>query len=102
MSGVIRSSCYVPTERAPRYLGQLCKHFAHKVPSTHSDDRTEGHVQFPFGECRLTADADGLHIRIESRSAENMARARYVVTDHVKRFAFREKPEIEWSEATVS
>ena len=41
----------VPSKKAGRYLAQLCKHFAHKVPVDW--DETQAEVDFGFGNCRM-------------------------------------------------
>lgn len=41
------------TASAAKYLQQLCKHFAHKVPAEW--DTETGEVSFPFGHCRMEA-----------------------------------------------
>ena len=43
----VRSEAHVATPRSARYLGQLCKHFAHRVPATYGDGK--GRVEFPAG-----------------------------------------------------
>ena len=40
----MRSSATVPTSHARRYMVQLCKHFAHRVPATF--DERDGRIQF--------------------------------------------------------
>lgn len=43
------------TEAAARYLGQLCKHFAHKLTVDYDPETKpgEGLIHFPWGACRL-------------------------------------------------
>ena len=41
----------ISTEHAGKYLAQLCKHFAHKVPATWADDL--GDVDFGPGTCHM-------------------------------------------------
>ncbi|RLQ86845.1 DUF2218 domain-containing protein [Notoacmeibacter ruber] len=87
----------VSTPKASRYMQQLCKHFAHKVPVTF--DTETASVNFPFGDCRMWADETSL--RIECSSADNPAlqRTRAVVQEHFERFAWREEPAFNWSPA---
>ncbi len=103
---MIRSTTRFDSERAERYLVQLCKHFAHKVPASYesagdgpAQDRMEGKVDFPWGVCRMSATGDGLAIICEAADAESLKRVEYVVADHVERFAWREKPRIDWQPA---
>lgn len=86
------------TERGPRYLGQLCKHFAHKVPSTFAEDRTRGHVEFPFGTCDAEADDRGLLLRVQAETREDLERTQQVVARHLAQFAYREEPTVVWVE----
>ncbi|WP_417773654.1 DUF2218 domain-containing protein [Stappia sp.] len=88
------SQARVETQHASRYLQQLCKHFAHKVSVTF--DASEGSVDFPFGDCRLKAGDDVLHIECVSDTQDTLRRTQFVVHDHLERFAWREKPEIVW------
>ncbi|MEQ9122914.1 MAG: DUF2218 domain-containing protein [Alphaproteobacteria bacterium] len=76
------------TERASRYLQQLCKHFAHKVPATHSE--TEGRAELPGGVLTLTATPAALRMEVKGEGARELAKARYILEDHLLRFAFRE------------
>lgn len=81
---------------ASRYLQQLCKHFAHKVPVTF--DEREASVEFPFGACRMWANDTDLRIECEADTDETLKRTHFVVHDHLERFAWREKPDIVWQE----
>ena len=102
---MIRSTTRFDSARAERYLVQLCKHFAHKVPATYeaagdgTGSRAEGKVDFPWGVCRLSATGAGLAITCEAPDRESLKRVEYVVADHVERFAWREKPRIDWQSA---
>jgi uncharacterized protein len=88
------SEARVALESPARYLGQLCKHFAHKLPVTLEE--SQGSIAFPMGTCRLEA-ADGLLLlRAEAEDAEALERLQDVVARHLLRFAFRAPPAIEW------
>jgi hypothetical protein len=89
------SEARIDTSRASRYLGQLCKHFAHKIPVTHTAE--EGRIEFPFGVCLLDAQPELLILRAEASDAQALAQVEDVVARHLERFAFRDKPEIRWS-----
>lgn len=77
-----------PTAHASKYLQQLCKHFAHKAEVRY--DETIGHAALPPGPATLTADAEGLTIRIESEDAKSMIHARFIIDSHLVTFAHRE------------
>jgi hypothetical protein len=88
------SQATVETSNASKYLQQLCKHFAHKVAVEFGP--TKARVDFPFGDCRMRADERELTIECDAQSPEELARAQFVIDDHLTRFAWREKPEIIW------
>lgn len=90
------STATVSTKHASRYLQQLCKHFGHKVPVEFSP--TQGHVALPFGECLMTADAESLTLTATSKITDLPQMERFI-GDHLARFAFRERPTIEWQRA---
>ena len=87
----------VETEHASKYIAQLCKHFRHKVPAEY--DEISGEVDFQPGRCELKAEAGALFMRCETDDEENVGRLKFILEDHLKRFAWREKPEITWKGA---
>ncbi len=92
---MLASEARVATAMPRRYLGQLCKHFGHKVPVA-GDERT-GRIEFPFAVCDLAApDEEALVMRISAEDEERLAQAEGVVARHLERFAFREALEIVW------
>jgi len=93
---MLQSTGRIETEHGAKYLTQLCKHFAHKIEVSHGDGHGECH--FPFGHAVMNADATTLTIEVEAPDADQLARTKAVIDDHLVRFAFRE-PErsIEWS-----
>lgn len=76
------------TSNASKYLQQLCKHFAHKIEVEF--DETSGRAALPAGPATLTATDDALRVEISAETGEGLERARHVIDDHLKRFAFRE------------
>jgi hypothetical protein len=89
-----RSIAEVPTPNAGRYLQQLCKHFQHKRPV--SFDPRSGRIEFPIGDCRLTASEGMLNISLSAPDEAQMTQLQEVIASHLVRFAFREPPKIEW------
>ena len=81
------------TANASKYLQQLSKHFAHKVPVTFTHSTSE--VTLPFGTCEMAATDASLKITVlgESGDLENLEQ---FVSDHLARFAFRENPILNW------
>lgn len=85
---------------ASRYLGQLCRHFEHKLPASYDEGVREGRIDFPFGVCTLMAnDAHSLVMHVAAGTAEDLERLENVVARHLERFAFRETFTIEWQKA---
>ncbi len=82
-----------------RYLGQLCKHFGHKMPATYAEDYGSGRIEFPdLGVCTLeAADAGGLLVMQAAAGTEDeLARLEAVVARHLERFAFRDPLTVTW------
>ncbi|MBY6003102.1 DUF2218 domain-containing protein [Salipiger bermudensis] len=76
------------TPNASKYLQQLCKHFAHKVAVIF--DESEGRAALPPGPALLSASAEALLVEISAQSEADLAEARFIIDDHLKRFAHRE------------
>ena len=89
----------IRTELGSRYLGQLCAHFSHNRELAVSLQETSGMIRFPAGDCVLNATADTLHLELECRDQASLERLQEVIDSHLKRFAFREPPAIEWRPA---
>ena len=84
----------VNTANAGRYLVQLCKHFAHKIPVDY--DASRGRADFAWGTCHMEAGDGVLSLRCEANDGEALERVKFVVNDHLTRFAWRESPTIKW------
>lgn len=102
------STAIVPTDKASRYLQQLCKHWAHNLAVTF--DETHGEVIFPRnargadwpGDARFTMDAgDGaLTCRIAASAPGQLDGLKGAVERHLDRFAFREGELVfDWQDA---
>jgi hypothetical protein len=78
-----------------RYLSQLCKHFEHKLPVTLAE--TAGRIEFPAGVCTLVAETEALAMRVTTSDEAALPGLEDVVARHLKRFAFRDAPEILWA-----
>ena len=93
---MLTSTSRFETAHASRYLQALCKHFAHKVPVAF--DTATGQASLPPGPARFRADESGLDIEVTGADGDALARAKFIVEDHLLRFAFREKPgALTWS-----
>jgi hypothetical protein len=91
---MVQSQALVETQNASRYLVQLCKHFAHKIPVDY--DPRKGRAEFPFGLCLMEARDDRLVLQCEGADEAALGRVQDVVQKHLEGFAFRENPKIEW------
>lgn len=91
---MMHSEALVSTPLARRYLGQLCKHFEHRLEVTYT--ATDGMIRFPAGVCRVEARNDQLALRADAEDAERLAQVQEVTERHLLRFAFRDAPAIEW------
>lgn len=89
------STAVLATPNASRYLQQLCKHFAHKIPA--SFDTEKGKIEFPFGTCHLSAAGETLTLTAEAADPETRDRLEGVIASHLQRFAFREDLAIDWT-----
>ncbi|PZP21176.1 MULTISPECIES: DUF2218 domain-containing protein [Pseudomonas] len=86
----------VPTAQASRNMTRLCKHFRHKV-SVDYDER-EANAAFPFGLCRMRAEADALLLDCQAEPGEALARLQFVLADHLLRFSRDERLTVEWQD----
>jgi uncharacterized protein len=84
----------VKTDRASRYLTQLCKHFAHKVRAEWTD--RQGRVEFDFGACTLVAQDAFLELTAAAPDSEALARVEHVVGSHAERFGSRDGLTVTW------
>lgn len=83
------------TAHAKKYLGQLCKHFAHKVEVKYSD--THGECALPPGPATMDADETTLRISITAPDEDGLKLAKFIIDSHLKKFAFREGIEgLDW------
>ncbi len=79
------------TEHGRKYLMQLCKHFAHKIDVTYSENH--GECRFSCGTAVLDADNEGLKITAIATEPDQLAETESVIERHLVRFAFRENLE---------
>lgn len=89
----------VPTEKASRYMQQLCKHWAHKFPVDFDTER--GTVTFPTAQLAMEVGPTALALTLTPSGAEEIAGLKEVVERHLDRFAFREGELVyDWKEVT--
>lgn len=93
---MLSASATFATENGSKYLKQLCKHFAHKIEVEYDDEK--GRAALPPGPAELIADAKGLSVSITAEDEQGLLRAKFIIDDHLKRFAFREGFEgLDWA-----
>lgn len=88
------SNAEVATEKGIKYMKTLCNHFARKADASYSDNK--GTVKFPFGECEMIASEHSLQLMVAAESETMLDRTRFVVADHLIRFAPKESLEVNW------
>ncbi len=96
----MQATATVQTANAKRYLGQFCKHFAHKSPVEYDPAYASGKVPFGVGVCSLYADDEALELQIQAQNTADMTSLKDVVGRHLVRFAFREDIELNWQAPT--
>ena len=82
------------TQKAVAYLKKFCRHFAHKLTAEFDD--SHGHIDFPFGDCRLQSSENLLTFTVEAESEESLEKMQAVVAGHMERFAFRDQISLVW------
>lgn len=90
----LTATTHVSTATPGRYIGRLCKHFAHKIPV--SFDEQQGRIEFAFGLTLLNAEHDGLRLTVQSRDQAQLDKLKHVVASHFERFAWQEALSLDW------
>jgi hypothetical protein len=80
----------VATASGAKYVQQLCKHWAHKLPVELEGDT--GVVTFVGVVATMAADAEAIQVSLRGEDREQVDRLKDVVAQHLDRFAFREAP----------
>jgi hypothetical protein len=93
------SEAFVDTSQAPRYLAQLCNHFARETRPVHteSDGDEHGFADFGWGTCNMRARPQGLLLQAEASDTEHLAWVQRVVGGHLERFGRRDGLTVRWS-----
>lgn len=90
------STANITTESASRYLQQLCKHWGHRFAVTF--DPSKGSIDFGSGQSvDLSASDTALSVTVHDEKDARLPELEQVVADHLRRFAFRETLEFDWS-----
>lgn len=91
------SIAHVATDKAERFMTQLCKHFSHKIPA--AAENGSGRIRFEAGTCLLDSGPEFLTLRVESDSEDGRSTVEEVVGSHLERFMWKEPAEITWNRA---
>ncbi|MFF0518148.1 DUF2218 domain-containing protein [Actinomadura nitritigenes] len=111
------SKADVPTDRAARYLTQLCKHSDHVngLAGGHADrsghggngaavhlqrvewSDTEGVIRFAEGRCAMHATNTRLLLDAEADSPERLQRIQAAITARLERIGRRDRLTVVWS-----
>ncbi|WEF24493.1 DUF2218 domain-containing protein [Paracoccus sp. S3-43] len=98
MTNELSSTGRFATGQAHRYMVQLCKHFAHKIPAEVEGDA--GSIRFDLGTARLTASQAELTCVVAGADTAAVATLQDIIDRHLARFAFREGfANMDWSPA---
>jgi hypothetical protein len=92
----MNATASIETPNAKRYLGQFCKHFAHKLPVRQAETNESGEVTFGAGACALAANETTLTLSVSGADEAQLATLKDVVERHLLRFAFREDVALSW------
>jgi len=86
----------VATASGGKYVRQLCKHWAHKLPVELDGD--SGTVTFPGAVVQMTGTGDAILLSISGCEEGEVNGLKGVLARHLDRFAFREQPlTYEWA-----
>lgn len=92
---MLEAAAYLETASGRKYLVQLCKHFAHKIEVSYSENH--GDCRFVCGFSAMDADEKGLRIVVKAGDEAGLAQTQAIIESHLVRFAFREKLEaLDW------
>jgi uncharacterized protein len=83
----------VSTPHASQYIQRLCKHWTHKFQVECTE--WQGRIFLPAGACAtLVAEAETLHVGLETSDIEVLERMQDVIEIHLVRLAFKEKLDV--------
>lgn len=85
------------TQRAPRYLAQLCKHMTNRGFHVETGDEGYGFADFGFGTCVLRAEPQRLVMNLATQDPLALERAQRALTRDIRRFGRRDGLTVTWS-----
>ncbi len=113
---MLTATARVPTDRASRYLAQLCRHAGQLSRITrHEPDGqspagapltaradpsgSEGSIEFSQGRCTLQATEDSLILRAEAGSQEQLERIKEGIAARLQRIGRHDRLAVTWQQA---
>ena len=113
---MLTAEARVETERASRYLVQLCRHAqqmgrhshyrarphssgdAHRAPEVHHVEWTDTHgtVRVSLGQWTMQATADALTLRAEADTEEDLKRIQELVAGRMEKIGTRDRLTVTW------
>ncbi len=100
-----KSEALVETPRAPRYLKQLCKHFAHEadehlihVRVEYDDHHRSAYFRW-VGTCTMQAQPEGLQLRAAAGDPIRLRVIQRLITSHLELFGRRDGLHVHWRRA---
>lgn len=94
---MISSMGFTETNRAGRYLSQLCKHLSARGMRVETSGDTYGVAEFGFGTCTLHAETQGLVMNLHVNHPEALRRAQRALTRDIERSGRRDGLTVTWS-----
>lgn len=91
---MIFSQATISTDLGQKYIRHLCRHFAHKVEATFSEQ--EGRVQFKQGFCLMLEETGVLRVYCQALDEKSLTMIHYIFDDHIHRFARTETLDYQW------
>jgi hypothetical protein len=113
----------VPTERASRYLAQLCSHLHHMSDMRHSDhgagrgdgparpkptvehvdhSDTDGSIRFTTGLCTLHATPDTLVVRVETDDEDTLHQLQTGLAQRLEKIGRRDGLTVTWHQSPTA
>jgi hypothetical protein len=96
------AEAHIPTDRASRYLRQLCSHssrFHHAgraAPQAEATSDTTGRIIRGSARCELTADSTGLALHLAADDEEQLRDLQTALTRTLERIGRRDGLKVVW------
>lgn len=108
------AEAHIPTDRAGRYLAQLCRHLSqltgarHQPPAGHGDGRrpkveqveyseTSGTLRFDKGVCMLRATPDALELHLEADDEAALLQLQGGIAGRIEKIGRRDGLVVTWT-----